>query len=152
MIFSAETILKVFRIAIDRFNRMFQKLSFVTIDLRLKNTKCCFHMLFQQMWCNYDFKCGKMVSLGFQKYFKFLVNCCFCTMNFEFTCFKIGFRNCILKFCDIHLNSNYFFNQNTAQEGLKKFWGIFVVHNVSEKVFSTWSIFKKNDIIETGKC
>ena len=37
-------------------------------------------------------------------------------MNFEVTCFEIGFTFCILKICDIYLNSKYFFNQNISQD------------------------------------
>ena len=39
---------------------------------------------------------------AFRKYFKLLIHMFFCAMNFEITCFKIGFESCVLKICDIY--------------------------------------------------
>ena len=40
-------------------------------------------------------------------------------MNFEVTCYQIGFKNCNLKICDIYLTSKNFFDQNISQDSRK---------------------------------
>ena len=40
-----------------------------------------------------------------QKFFKLCIKLLFCVMSFDVTCFMIGSKNCILKICDIYLNS-----------------------------------------------
>ena len=72
-------------------------------------------------------------------------NCCFCTMNFEVTCFKIGFTIFIFE------NLQYLFQfeiflQSKYIKGFK-FWEIFV-YNCSE-FFLTWS--KKREITKISK-
>ena len=37
-------------------------------------------------------------------------------MNFEITCFEMGFKNCILKVSDIYSSGKYFFNQNISHD------------------------------------
>ena len=72
-------------------------------------------------------------------------------MNFEVICFKTAFKICILKICDIYLNSKYFLNQNISQDS-KKFWGIFVVHKFPKKVLSNLvKLQKTTEITKIGK-
>ena len=60
-------------------------------------------------------------------------------MNFEVICFKI----CILKICDIYLNSKYFFNQNISQDSKNS--GEFLWYIIFEKSFSNLVKLQKND-------
>ena len=39
-------------------------------------------------------------------------------MNFENTCFKTGFKNCILKIRDVYLNSKFVVNRNLSQDSI----------------------------------
>ena len=68
-----------------------------------------------------------IIILSFQKYFKLRIKLLF--LNFEVTCYKTGFKNCILRICNIYINSKSFL-QSKHITGLKKLCGIFVVHNV----------------------
>ena len=61
-------------------------------------------------------------------------------MNFEITCFKIGFKNCILKIC---LFIFKIFVQSKHITGCNKISESFAVHNFSKKFGQTWSNFEK---------
>ena len=74
----------------------------------------------------------------FSKIFQIAKKCCFCTLNFEVTCSKIGFTICILKICDTYFKSKYI-------TGFKKFWGIFTARNFSKKFSSNCVKLQKND-------
>ena len=53
-----------------------------------------------------------LIHLFFKNISNCAYKCCFYTMNFEVTYFKIGFKNFISTISDIYLKIKYFFNQN----------------------------------------
>ena len=82
--------------------------------------------------------------LVFRNILNWAWNCCFCTMNFVVAYMfwdKFVLRFVFLKIRDIHLNSNYFFNQNISQDSRE----FFVVFNFSEKFIYNWVKLQKND-------
>ena len=70
-------------------------------------------------------------------------NCCFNTMNFVVTCFKIGFTISILKLSEFYLYSKYFGNQIISEDS--RISGEFLWYIILRNFFFKLGQTSKND-------
>ena len=91
----------------------------------------------------YSPKCLEtIIMLRFQKYFKLGIKLLFLYNELWSYMFQHGFYD--LHFQNLRILFIFkIFRQSKDITVFKEFWGIFVVHNFSEKFFQSWSNFEK---------